>query len=205
MASSVLILLACVITTLIPPASNTDPKVYNPQFLCLVPLTLLGVGYSVYAAALWGCIPYTVPARLVGTAYGLCTAIQNIGLTISPLIGSTLLERTTKEQGYFWLMMYFVALAAIGIVFNVWLYIDDLRNRGGILDKVDEGENLQELMTSPTGDNRRKFEEDDGNDDAEMHVDHDETVKQGLLEYKKNKEMRDSLRRSVAKNSAPTH
>lgn len=113
------------------------------------------MGYSVYAAALWGCIPYTVPARLVGTAYGFTTAVQNIGLTISPYVGGVLLENTEKEQGYFWLMMYFCGLAVAGICFNVWLYIDDLQNRGGVLDKVDDGEALEDLMTSPTGEKRR--------------------------------------------------
>lgn len=156
MASSVLIFLASAITIIIP--AQTD----SPQYLCLIPLILLGVGYSVYAAALWGCIPYTVPARLVGTAYGLTTAIQNIGLTISPYVGGVLLDKTSKEDGYFWLMIYFCFLAVIGIILNVWLYLDDLRNRDGILDRVDDGENLEELMTSPTGDKRRKF--DDGED-----------------------------------------
>lgn len=40
-------------------------------------------------------------------------------------------------------MMYFSALACCGIFFNVWLYYDDLKNRGGILDAVDKGENLE--------------------------------------------------------------
>jgi len=40
-------------------------------------------------------------------------------------------------------MMYFSGLACCGIIFNVWLYTDDLRNRGGILDAVDKGENLE--------------------------------------------------------------
>lgn len=40
-------------------------------------------------------------------------------------------------------MMYFSTLACCGIVFNVWLYYDDIKNRGGILDAVDTGENLE--------------------------------------------------------------
>ena len=72
----------------------------------------------------------------------MCTAIQNIGLTISPLIASVCLN-TEKQQGYFWLMMYFSMLSCCGIVFNVWLYFDDIRNRGGILDAIDNGENLE--------------------------------------------------------------
>ena len=47
---------------------------------------------------------------------------------------------TPKQDGYFWLMMYFSFLACIGIVMNVWLYIDDIKNRDGILDRVDKGE-----------------------------------------------------------------
>lgn len=149
MFSSVFILLACIITTLISPSEEG-----SPNYACLIPLVLLGVGYSIYAAALWGCIPYTVPPRLVGTAYGLCTAVQNIGLTISPLISSAALN-TAKQQGYFWLMMYFSILACCGIGINVWLYVDDLKYRGGILDKVDTGENLEELMSTPVAANRR--------------------------------------------------
>jgi len=107
------------------------------------------VGYSIYASALWGCIPYTVPPKAIGTAYGLTTAIQNIGLTISPLLASQTM-RTSRKDGYFWTMIYYMTLSILGCIINVWLYFDDLNNRGGILDKVDKGEELQALLTSPT-------------------------------------------------------
>ena len=79
-----LILCACVITTLIPEADTPN----EPQYLILIPLTLLGIGYSFYFVALSSSIPYTVPTRLVGTAYGICTAVVNIGLTISPWVSA---------------------------------------------------------------------------------------------------------------------
>lgn len=41
----------------------------------LYPLILTGVGYSIYASAIWGSIPYVVPENAVGTAFGLATAI----------------------------------------------------------------------------------------------------------------------------------
>jgi Na+/melibiose symporter-like transporter len=41
----------------------------------LCPLILVGIGYSIYGAALWGSIPYVVEARTVGTAFGFVTAI----------------------------------------------------------------------------------------------------------------------------------
>jgi len=97
-------------------------------------------------------------------------------------------------------MMYFSALACCGIVFNVWLYIDDLKNRNGILDAIDKGENLETLMTSPTGENRRK--EFDGEDaDYQMETGADADVKESLKLYKDNKESRDNLKRSIAKQS----
>ena len=77
-------------------------------------------------------------------------------------------------------MIYFSLLSCCGIVFNVWLYIDDIRNRGGILDKVDNGENLEELMSTPVAKNRRDDAEramrepDDGAD--VMMVDDDEKI-----------------------------
>ena len=130
--------------------------------------------------------------------------MQNIGLTISPWVSAQCLK-TSKQDGYFWLMMYYSGLACVGIVFNVWLYIDDLRNRGGILDAVDTGENLNELMTTPTDENKRRkakehFDSPDDDDDM-MAVEDDEKIKQDLLTYKQDKNVRDSLKRSVGKKS----
>ena len=144
--SSVLIFGASAVTIFISPTEKG-----NPNYCMLIPLSMLGIGYSVYAAALWGCIPYTVKPKLIGSAFGLCTAIQNIGLTISPLIGSALLN-TKKEDGYFWYLMYFCFLSIIGFCINVWLYFDDLKNRGGVLDKIDngDGDKMGDLVTSPT-------------------------------------------------------
>ena len=154
-----LIFAACAITIFITPRDPVpdDDKVGDPNYAMLIPLSLLGVGYSVYAAALWGCIPYTVQPKLIGSAFGLCTAIQNIGLTISPLIASAILT-TERQGGYFWYMIYFCVLCVIGFFVNVWLYIDDIKNRGGVLDKVDTGEEEQpknDFMTSPTPKERR--------------------------------------------------
>ena len=88
----------------------------------------------------------------------MCTAVQNIGLTISPLLAALCLN-TEKDGGYFWLMIYFCALSLIGLCINIWLYVDDIKYRGGILDKVDNGNSAEaedeklkvgDFMTSPT-------------------------------------------------------
>jgi MFS family permease len=39
----------------------------------ILPLVLLGISYTTYAVVLWGSLPYMVEARLLGTAFGICT------------------------------------------------------------------------------------------------------------------------------------
>lgn len=107
-----------------------------------------------------------MPPKAIGTAYGLTTAIQNIGLTISPVLASLAMQ-TDKKQGYFWTMVYYMTLSAIGCVINIWLYFDDLNNRDAVLDKVDKGEALAELLTSPIPTTRQMEDGEHQEDDTQ--------------------------------------
>jgi nitrate/nitrite transporter NarK len=49
--------------------------VTEENWIIMVPLCMLGVGYSVYASALWGSIPYVVKPANLGTAFGITTAV----------------------------------------------------------------------------------------------------------------------------------
>lgn len=94
---------------------------------------MVGIGYSIYAAALWGSIPYVVEPRTVGTAFGFCTAIQNAGMAIAPTIVGAIVDATNTDssKGYFWASAFFAFNCIIAIVLNVLLYIEDIRNNGG--------------------------------------------------------------------------
>ena len=64
---------------------------------------LIGVGYSIYAASLWACIPYVVLPKTVGTAFGIAMAVQNIGMSFAPTIGNTIADNTKDiDHGYYW-------------------------------------------------------------------------------------------------------
>jgi len=43
-----------------------------------------------------------------------------------------------NPDDYFGVNMFLGSISLLGFLFNVWLYIDDIRNRNGILDKVTE-------------------------------------------------------------------
>lgn len=155
MLSSFFVIVACVLTAIL-----VTPDYIGPNWSFLAPLIILGLAYSVYAGALWSSIPYVVKPNTLGTAFGLCTAIQNIGMTILPIaVGATIKTTNTEDKyyGYIHEMMLLSAFATVGFCFNIWLYVDDLKNRDGQLDKVPkpkgEGEGdggLTDMMTSPT-------------------------------------------------------
>ena len=77
-------------------------------------------------------------------------------MTLSPLAAGALLEHTEKDDGYFWYLVYFEVLGGIGLCLNLLLYFDDIKNRGGVLNRVDKAEELDVLMASPTVDSRKK-------------------------------------------------
>lgn len=121
-------------------------------YIELVPLILVGIGYSIYGAALWGSIPYVVEAKTVGTAFGFVTAIQNGGMAIAPTIGSLIHDGSLGSQhGYYYQSLFWVLLCVLGLFLNIWLYFEDVRNNNRTLDKVHKtGEVVQDLITSPT-------------------------------------------------------
>ena len=51
-----------------------------------VVMFVLGLGYAGLVASNWPLIPFTVSEDHVGLAYGIVTALQNLGLTVMPLL-----------------------------------------------------------------------------------------------------------------------
>ena len=45
-------------------------------------------------------------------------------------------------------MNYYSILAIVGILLNTWMYIDDIRNRDSVLDKVDRGGKEDDALRS---------------------------------------------------------
>lgn len=50
------------------------------QFPLYVPIVLMGIAFSLIPAVMWPSVAYIVPDGKLGTAYGLMTLVQNIGL-----------------------------------------------------------------------------------------------------------------------------
>jgi MFS family permease len=94
------------------------------------PMVLLGFAFVLVPAALWPSVPMIVRTERVGTAFGLMTAIQNIGLGLFPLLNGLLRDKTGN---YVASQSMFAGLGLVGLTFALLLKRAD-RREGGILD-----------------------------------------------------------------------
>lgn len=105
----------------------------------LIATLWLGITYSFAAASMWPSIPLVVSQATVGTAMGLTTSIQMIGIGISNLIVGQILGDNTKDSTdkilnrWKYVMIFLLANALACCTTSSILNIVDKR-RGGILN-----------------------------------------------------------------------
>ncbi len=97
------------------------------------PMIILGASFVLVPAAMWPSIPLIVRRNRVGTAFGLMTAIQNIGLGLFPVLNGILRDLT---QTYTSSQIMFASLGLFGLVFAFLLKRADEREGGG-LERMD--------------------------------------------------------------------
>ncbi|HMA53495.1 MAG TPA: MFS transporter, partial [Acidobacteriota bacterium] len=94
------------------------------------PMILLGFAFVLVPAALWPSVPLIVKSNRVGTAFGLMTAIQNIGLGLFPLLNGVLRDKTGNYVGS---EIMFASLGIVGLIFALLLKRAD-RREGRVLE-----------------------------------------------------------------------
>ena len=106
----------------------------------VMPMVLLGIGYSLYAAVMWASIPLVVKPEAVGTAFGVTTSVQNFGLAFAPMIIGVIQDETTPGHGYFYVSLTQVSVflficGFLGVLNAIWLFFEDRRNGGKLNQK----------------------------------------------------------------------
>jgi MFS family permease len=96
----------------------------------VIPMIMIGVSFSLVPAALWPIIPIMVEERRLGTAFGMMTCIQNIGLTIFPFLAGKV--RDLSGGQFTNTMIMFACLGFVGLVFSLLLKSADKRENVGI-------------------------------------------------------------------------
>lgn len=98
----------------------------------LIPMIVLGAAFVLVPACIWPCVALMVDERRTGTAYGVMTAIQNIGLFAFPFANGALRDAT---HGYTASQIMFASLGLCGLVFSLLLLRAD-RREGGRLERA---------------------------------------------------------------------
>ncbi len=95
------------------------------------PMIALGAAFVLVPAAMWPSIPLLVPKEKLGTAFGLTTMIQNIGLALFPYLNGKLRDITSSYTSS---LLMFASLGFIGLIFSLLLLYED-KKQNNILEK----------------------------------------------------------------------
>jgi MFS family permease len=108
-----------------------------------VPMAMMGVAFSLIPAVMWPSVAYIVDQNKLGTAYGLMTVIQNIGLFGFNLIIGWANDHghasAANPAGYRMGMWIFSILGLLGMLFAFLLRQRELGPHGHGLETITAG------------------------------------------------------------------
>ncbi|MBZ5496191.1 MAG: MFS transporter [Acidobacteriia bacterium] len=99
-----------------------------------LPMIVLGTAFVLVPAAMWPSIPLVVPKGKVGTAFGLTTMIQNMGLALFPYLNGMLAHNTSSYTSS---QIMFACLGLTGLVFAILLKRADA-GRAYVLERPEQ-------------------------------------------------------------------
>jgi MFS family permease len=87
---------------------------------------LLGIAFSLVPAVLWPAVARYVEPHQLGTAYGLMTMLQNVGLTIANVLAGYINDTSgasaSNPAGYTSMLWFFGLLSLAGFLFAAFLW-----------------------------------------------------------------------------------
>ena len=104
------------------------PEYEEESYMALLPVVGFGLGYAVYTAVIWPCVPMVVSEKVCGTAYGLATAFQNGMAALVFMTAGHIQDETTLKSGYFWSEMLLLLFSVLAFVSGIHLNRLDKRS-----------------------------------------------------------------------------
>lgn len=71
--------------------------VLNTYWFAVVLMVFLGIAFSLVPSAMWPSVPKIIPMKQLGSAYALMFYIQNIGLSLVPVLIGSIIESYSKR------------------------------------------------------------------------------------------------------------
>jgi nitrate/nitrite transporter NarK len=106
----------------------------NVWWFAVIVMILLGIAFSLVPSAMWPSVPKIIPMKQLGSAYAIIFYIQNIGLSMVPvLIGNVIAANTENgTTDYTMPMSIFALFGAIAVVISTLLKIVDKKKGYGL-------------------------------------------------------------------------
>ena len=86
----------------------------------------LGIAFSLVPAVLWPAVAKYVEPNQLGTAYGLMTMLQNLGLTVANVVAGYINDTSgasaSNPAGYASMLWFFGLLSVAGLLFATFLW-----------------------------------------------------------------------------------
>ncbi len=113
--------------------------ILNNITIAIILMILLGIAFSLVPSALWPSVPKIIPMKLLGSAYAIIFYIQNIGLSMVPiLIGKVLDDNSviapdgTKSLDFTDAMLIFAGFGIAAILLSLGLLLLDKQKHYGL-------------------------------------------------------------------------
>jgi MFS family permease len=109
-------------------------------WFAVIIMIVLGVAFSLVPSALWPSVPKIIPMKQLGSAYAIIFYIQNIGLSLVPVLIGVLIDNYSKQTlpsgeityDYTLPMAIFALFGLTAIVIACWLRYEDGRKGYGL-------------------------------------------------------------------------
>ena len=119
------------------------PILAYTQMSLWITTVMIGIAFSLVPAVIWPAVPYLVEPSRLGTAYGLMTMVQQIGLTAINLVAGALNDANAagadNPAGYTPMLWMFMILSLFGFVFAYALHAREVGPQGHGLESIKAG------------------------------------------------------------------
>ena len=106
----------------------------NVWWFAVIVMILLGVAFSLVPSAMWPSVPKIIPMKQLGSAYAIIFYIQNIGLSMVPVLIGNVIQANTANgtTDYTQPMSIFAMFGVIAVIISVLLKMVDKKQGYGL-------------------------------------------------------------------------
>ena len=111
--------------------------IMNIWWFAVIVMVLLGIAFSLVPSAMWPSVPKIIPMKQLGSAYAIIFYIQNIGLSMVPVLIGNVIQSCTSNgtTDYTMPMAIFAGFGAIAVVLSLLLLKADKKYNYGLEQK----------------------------------------------------------------------